>query len=637
MHNRKLVALAVAILIVVLLSLLSACGSSTGGTQTQSSTPVFTSAPVTTATQDIAYAYQVAATDPAGGSVTFSLTASPTGAALNGSMVAWTPAAAQSRVSNSFTVKATTASGGTASQSWTVTPGGTITVNWVNTYWTASGQVLVPADPSEAVNLSALVTNPDGSITVQKSSATSPGVFSIPNVPAGYYWLQAGSGNFWTNTSTFDAGNDIAGPLAPTTGNSQNTSATFNLSGLDPVGQQTNLDFVVPVVSGLGYPGITFGAEPPQTNLFFPDVPLSPTIDWSKIDSAFFLQYVPESLGSLNNLVIGPSVDASLSLTDGQLNTITETLQPSPQASVNLSVPGGSQWAPLFTTDAAPAAPIPYSSALSISAQAYISGRLASGTGTLPNIGAGSIPSLTLAGTTSTNTNSIAGCVVQEFNPNPQPAISTDENFGALQYGDPFPSTWTRILSLCQLYTVAIPVPNSSATASFALVDGASVPPSGNVTLAPVVSIVQNPNINGASFFTAATINTTEVPLNWSAPTGAAPYGYTVRAYVLSMTGGTPAYNATGGIFSVAQTSITLPPLSGGNTYIFAIAAEANGTANIQTSPFRSSLPTGYATIISAPITISSGATAPAIHGDRRAITRLSEAQLPVTQRPRRP
>jgi hypothetical protein len=36
-------------------------------------------------------------------------------------------------------VTAATASGGTAQQSWTVTPGGTITVNWINNYWTATG------------------------------------------------------------------------------------------------------------------------------------------------------------------------------------------------------------------------------------------------------------------------------------------------------------------------------------------------------------------------------------------------------------------------------------------------------------------------------------------------------------------
>ena len=173
------------------LTMTIACGSgSGGGSQTQPSTPIFTSSPVTTATQDVAYSYQLAATDPAGGSVTFTLTTSPSGAALSGSTVSWTPTAAESRVSNSFSVTAKTASGGTAVQSWSVTPGGTITVNWVNTYWTADGASQVPEVSSGASNLSAMWTNPDGSITVQKGSWSSAGVFVIPNVPAGFYWLQ---------------------------------------------------------------------------------------------------------------------------------------------------------------------------------------------------------------------------------------------------------------------------------------------------------------------------------------------------------------------------------------------------------------------------------------------------------------
>ena len=201
-------------------------------------------------------------------------------------------------------------------------------------------------------------------------------------------------------------------------------------------------------------------------------------------------------------------------------------------------MPGASQWAPLFTANAAPVTPTPYSSALSVSAQAYVTGRLASGTGI-----SGSVPSLTLAATTFGDDSGTAGCAVQEFNSNPQPAILIDVTFGDLLYGDPFPPSWTRVLSLCQLFTAALPVPNSNATANFTLVDSASVAPAENISLGPVVSIVQNPTINGASFFTAATLNTTQVPLSWSAPSGAAPYGYSVRAYVLDMATGVPTYN----------------------------------------------------------------------------------------------
>jgi len=655
MQARTLLALTLISLVLISLGFLTACGSGSSN-HVQPAAPTFTSVPVTAATQDVAYTYELAAVDPAGGTVTFSLTSSPPGAALSGNTITWTPTAAQSRVSNSFTVTATTTSGGTAQQSWTVTPGGTITVNWQNNYWTATGKVQVPALPSAAANLSALVTNPDGSVTVQKGSWTSAGVFNIPNVPGGYYWLQIGATAYWTSTSTFDAGSDIAGPQEPIVSGSQITSFEFSLSGLDSsIAQPTWVEFVAPVQ---GVPGFTM-TDPANSGTITSGLFGFGTVDigWSQIDSAFLLQYRPVSLDSantqINNQALDYSWEGNPSVVDGQTNTITETLQQaSPQESVNLSVPG-SQWASLFTTNAAPATPTAYSSALAISTEPYMTGgSLASGkaepisplAGISPQ---GSGSSLALAGTAYAYPSGIgiviggpifAACNGPGFltlNTSPsQAAITTDQDFGALAYGDPFPSTWTRAVSLCQEYSVAIPT-SSTTTANFVLVNGASIAPPSTPpmpALAPVVLPVQSPTINGASIFTAATLNTTLVPLSWSAAsTGTAPYGYTVRVYILTTVEGVPTYAETGGIYSTAQTSITLPPLAGGNTYVFAITAEADGTANMETGPNRSSLPTGFATVVSAPITINSGAQMPAIHGDRRVITRLSQPQPRVT------
>ena len=636
---RHLVHLFLIIVTLTSIAFLTACGSSgSGSSSRQPSTLVFTTTPGTAATQDVAYAYQMSATDPAGGTVSFSLTTSPTGAAVSGDSVSWTPTAAQSRVPNNFSVKATSSSGGTASQSWTVTPGGTITVNWVNTKWTPSGPVSAPEQASEAVNLSALITNADGSITVEKSSATAPGVFSIPNVSAGYYWLQIGTVGYWTSTATFDAGHDIAGPAAPEDGDTQFTMFNFNLSGLDSVPETTWVDFLPPVQQ---IPGIALADGPNSTTI----VPQQLTfgisgIDWTKITSAYLLQYKPVPLGSLNNEVLDYWVDDSLALVNDTTNTITGVLGPSPQASLNLDVPGASAWATLFV-GAAPASPTPFASSVWIATEAYLSnGQLSAGT-LLNPLSSG--PIMMLSGTEYVPPQGGVGftiggpifgsCDAMGFPSNSnssQPAILTDQNFGSLQYGDPFPATWTRALAICQEERVAIPIPNSSATVDFALVNGAAVPlaaPQPQPALAPVVSTVQNATVNGASLFTAATLNSTIVPLSWSAPATGAPYGYRVAAFVQSTPlTGVPTY-AAAGVFSTAKTSITLPPLAGGNTYVFAITAEADGSAQIETSPSRSSLPTGFATVVSAPITISSSALTPAIHGDRRVITRLSQAQ----------
>ncbi len=618
-------AVAVSVFTAASLLLLTACGSS-GSASSHGLAPIFTSAPVMAATQDVAYSYQLAAVDPSGGSVTFALTTAPTGATISGSTISWTPTAAQSRVSNNFEVTATTTSGATATQSWMVTPGGTITVNWVNNYWEASGAVQVPALASAGVGLSAMWTNADGSITVQKGSATSPGVFSIPNVPAGYFWLQIGTAEaFWTNVSTFDAGSNVAGAPAAIVSTAQPTSFLFNLTGLESVPELTPVYFDAAVS---GAPQSVFIDAPNSTSL--DNLTLSfgtLNIDWSKINTVFLLQYVPASVGSLNNLVIGPSsILTGLTFVDGQQNPITDQLQPSTSASIDVNVPGASQWAPLLS-NVAPATPVPFGSALLISAQLYVTQGLATGLVPLASP-AGITPFLTLAGTAPSGFGlSNANCTGTGFTTitptAPQPAITTDENFGTLTYGDPFPSNWARTVSFCQQSAVAIPVPNSSATATFILTDSATVAPS-NTPLAPVVLPVQSPTISGGSFFGASSLNSNVVTLSWTAPTGTAPFGYTVRAYLQTAAGGVPTYAATSGALSTAATSITLPPLAGGNTYVFSITADADGSANMITSPFRSSLPTGYATVVSGPVTISSSALMPEIHGDRRVVERFS-------------
>jgi hypothetical protein len=626
-------------------ALVTGCGSSSGA-HTQPSTPVFTSVPATAATQGVAYTVQLAAVDPAGGSVTFSLPQAPTGAALSGSTVTWTPTAAQSRVSNSFMATATTASGGTASQSWTVMPGGTITVNWVNTYWTENGQVQVPEPSSEALNISALVTNTDGSITVEKSSATSPGVFSIPNVPGGYYWLETPSGAYWTSASAFDAGRNMAGDQEPilTTPTSQITNFDLNLSGLESVPQTSFVELSFPFQLGSGF---AFGVSANSTTLTGTKVGFEGDIDWSRIESAFLSQYVPATLGSLNNYVLGSTVEATgLSLTNGATYTLTETLQTGPQASFDVSVPGASQWSGLFA-NAGPAAATPHASALSVSAQPYVSGINAGGLSL--SLASTAVPSQSqsfLSPPTascdatgfdvgSSNSNSSFGTSTGSTAAPAQAAITTDEDFGTLQYADPFDSSWTRSATLCQEYTVAIPA-GTGATANFALVDSVTVPVSTTAapSFAPLVSPVLSPTINSANFFTAAALNTATIPLSWTAPATGTPFGYAVRVYVLStLAGASPTY-AAAGTFNTAQTSITLPPLSGGNTYVFTITAEADATAKVETGPFRSSLPTGSATVVSAPITINTGALTPAIHGDRRVIAQLSQTQPASGPRP---
>jgi hypothetical protein len=624
---RAHVSLCIAISAFCLITI-SCGGGAAGGTKITAEPPIFTTTPPSTAAQSTAYSYSIAATDPSGGSVTFALTTGPTGASLSGDTLTWTPTAAQSRASNNFTVTATSSENATASQSWTVSPTGIVTVNWINTYWEPSGPVQFPVMPAAGLEISAVVPESDGSFTVLKSASASPGVFTIAGVPAGNYWLTLGpidllpssSSAYWTSASTIDIGHDLAGTPPAILNSIITTVFDLNLSGLDSVTEQTPLLFQ-PENQTLTLP-LPLAADTSSADL---TLTIEGNIDWSQVSELFLGQYEPQALAPLNNAVLGPSVLLTdQSFVNSSVNPLTETFSTTP-ASLPLAIQG-SQWSALLT-GAEPAAPTSYASAFSLVAEPYVTGINA------PGGAAG--PDLTLAATSTTTGiifalepfGSTCDAPGFPFIPFAAPAITTDQTLGSLNYSDPFDSSWTRAESFCEEALVPIPIPNSTTTANFALVDSSTTAPTKS-PIAPIVSAVQQPTINGASLYTAATLTTTTPALAWTAPSTGAPYGYRITAFVEITADNITTYQIAG-VFNTSQTTTTLPPLSAGNTYVFSIAAEVDGAANVQASPFRSALPTGSASVVSAPITISNAAAQPVIRGDARVIRRFSEPATP--------
>ncbi len=157
---------------------------------------------------------------------------------------------------------------------------------------------------------------------------------------------------------------------------------------------------------------------------------------------------------------------------------------------------------------------------------------------------------------------------------------------------------------------MSLPRPNSTATDTFIITDQQiTVVPAGPVT--PILGPVQSPTINGASIFQTATLNTTSVNLSWSVPALGQPYGYYVDVYELGTltNGGTVEYIPVGQ-YGTTKTSMQVPFLSAGNTYVFLIKSKADGLANMEMSPLRSKVPNAEASVVSAPIVIATGATA---------------------------
>ncbi len=205
--------------------------------------PVFSTTASVTAAEGVAYTYTPEVTDPAGTAVACKLTAAPDGAGLVDGVLSWIPSWSESRAPNSFTLTATTAAGGSATQSWSVSPSGTIEGSWIDTYWNASGasapspnnlQLSSTTNP-QWNGVAAAVPNGDGTFTMIPGVGSTNGTFFISGVPAGNYWLwwNGGTQMFWTSSSTFDYGSDYIGRILSWT-NFVSTTLNYNLSGLDP-------------------------------------------------------------------------------------------------------------------------------------------------------------------------------------------------------------------------------------------------------------------------------------------------------------------------------------------------------------------------------------------------------------------
>jgi hypothetical protein len=317
------------------------------------------------------------------------------------------------------------------------------------------------------------------------------------------------------------------------------------------------------------------------------------------------MQYEPFSAGPITGLALGPEATVTLALKSGTTNNVTATLNPAAHVPFDLSVKG-SQWAPMFQ-NAGPGSVTPTDAEITISAQPVgepLAPTTVRQTLNLPLLL--SLPMGTLDGflaglPTARCSDSITigtGSPVTSSS-----AILTDQDFGTLTYGDPFPlGLYSNLFSFCQAASAEVPVPGGGSPATFSFADGVNTQvPDQPVT--PVALPVQNPTINGVSFFTANSFSPTGLTISWSQPGGTSPYAYKVGVVKWTNAPGGGLGYAGVSTYYTGKTSVTLPPLESGQTYVFVLTTEVDSRANVETQPLRTGLPTAFATVISAPIT----------------------------------
>lgn len=600
-----------AIFLIALLLGFASCGGSGNGSAPPLA-PTFTSTPPTSAEEGMAYSYLVTATSPNGGTVSFTLTTAPTGATMSGNTISWNPTHEQSRTANSFLLSAADTAGGNATQSWSVTPNGTVNITAVTTYWTASGTTnQLPPWPADLPYPAALVPQPTGTLQRLQGSANSDGSFSIPNVPGGYYWLQINpNSNFWTSVSDFDDGFDVTGSPPAITSGLFSTVFDYSISGLQPSLQLggyvlAETDFSVPAF-------LWVSTVPPGATTLTSSERVNTNLDWSKVTTLYLSQNESSTSGNFAGWVLGPAQTLSnVSLNNGATNTITATLAPSPSASVALQI-AGAAWASA-AQGTAPFAVTPVASPYAILVQPYVADRYAVRTpGETPS------PTFTLltpevqgvgdflgppTGNCELSTEPFTSPLLAE----PAP-IASNTDYGTISYGDPYPASWLRMLQYCQISTVDLPRPNANTTDTFTVVtEQTTALPTGPVE--PILGAVQAPTLNGASLYQSATLNTTNVTISWMPPTVGQPYGYFVSVYGLTTTSSGETIYAAAGRYGTAKTSLTIPFISAGNTYVFTIIAASDAKANMEKAPHRFMIPSAQAGVVSAPFVISPDAT----------------------------
>jgi hypothetical protein len=536
--------------------------------------PVFTSTPPLTAAENQQYTYTISTVDPAGGSVSYQLLATP-GAGMTGNVVSWYPY--NQRDLYDFTVVATTTSGGTASQSWTVVPAGTISGTRRYTYVAESGSTVTVPEDLTASSPSALEPNPDGTYTSLPGTGTADGRFTVDNVPAGNYMLQYGAYSHWTASSTVDLSYDALG-RSDYVWPSGTPHLSTAMTGLATTQASDYIAIYAPNVNCLQYPsppaGLTTWTSTVQWNC--------PLLDATK-DNVYVTQLSNSQIGSYN-VAIAKKFAGPLQVTmpDSTTTTLNVPLADLPQSStIRLNIKG-SAFAALHTSTN-PAATSYYS-----------------------DFWVMALPDAANRG--------VYGTSMQLVDFTTLPQLGVDADLGNVSYGNPFPN-YTAFVAYNEMMNVSYLAPGATTSANYKCAIGTEDInfPTATKPLVPFVGPATSPQINGTSLFTAQTLNTVTPTLSWSAPSIGTATGYLVGIIRLSASGGSTVFGS-GTYFYTNSNSLVIPAgtvLQGG-TYMVLIRAYYEPGTDFPTAPYRYSLPMGFADLVSAAITISVNAPNPA-------------------------
>lgn len=611
--------------------------------------PVITNTPPPIASVGNEYTYAPTATaEPEGATVTFTLTQGPANATLSKGTIAWTPEEDQGRATQHFVITATSSVGGVATFPWDVNTFGVVRGTYVDKYWhVAPVETPTPeATPTPDAILAEVAPPPETPLTstdvprdmtewsvwaifryqtedgiqlgVSQGEGFEDGTFEVPAVPAGEFWLGLGYyGEFeWyrtDGTTGFDYGSDYYG--RPDDDNWMPTTFGFNLFG---IAQTSNCRVRLEVVSpnaGSAYE-TRYNQDPNcgESSVNFENFAYLRPIDPSQGDAAFVLQRDRvEELSQMAENVKVDAVTTALALdwvtTNPEGYTFIQGLMSAPASAFNVNVKA-SEWSQILLTAAPGVLELrPWKASLSV--LPFVTDIYA-----YPQAGYDRRKDLADAYATD-DTDKGAPSSSLELATIVSKGNAVDQDLGTFRYVNPFPPSWKVMFGAQQKAVVPVLVPGSEYPTDFR-VDSAFLTdniPDGPI--APVMSGVRNPKINGEDFFSIHLLElseeTPDVTITWEppaeSPSGIAPFGYQVAVHVLRSDMGYPDHQKMWSFYT-SDTSVVingnvlgmLMNAFGGSAVAFKIRAMADGRADMRTAPWRSELPIADTSIVSGPV-----------------------------------
>jgi hypothetical protein len=198
------------------------------------------------------------------------------------------------------------------------------------------------------------------------------------------------------------------------------------------------------------------------------------------------------------------------------------------------------------------------------------------------------------------------------------PPIEIEEDDGPLPYGNPFDPNWPLALVLDDSVKVDYSVPGIGTVSKwgYTSVWTTSMPTKAQA-IEPLVGPVTAPRVNGMDFFQDQTLNTFTPVISWSAPAFGIPTAYVVdicKWDAASLNADVCRDNATMvARFHTKNTNVLVPSgiLETGSSYYVVIESAFMAESDIESAPYRQSLPLSDTRSLSGIITVgaSSGAS----------------------------